>query len=87
MGRVLPVFASRPPATIRGGFGLRQLELFAESELAAELYVDDVLDGDEFERYVDTIRSVSAFEERRGPMPAMKKVVIVPKDPSDPKVA
>ena len=49
------------------GLGYRQLEMFSKSEVAAELYADDRLDGKEFASYVDTVRSVSALAEAEDP--------------------
>jgi len=49
---------------IRVGFiGVEQLDLLGRSEVAAELYVDDALDGKTFQRYLDIARSVSALPE------------------------
>jgi len=43
--------------------GYEQMALFGNSEVAAELYVDDRLDGKSFGRYLDSTRSVSALTE------------------------
>jgi len=41
--------------------GPEQVELFATSELAAQLYTDGALDGPGFRRYLDKVRSVSGL--------------------------
>ena len=43
--------------------GYEQLTLFGASELAAELYVDEALDGREFQCEIDKSVSVSALDE------------------------
>jgi len=43
--------------------GFEQLEIFGKSEVAALLYVDELLDGKVFSRYLDIDRSVSALPE------------------------
>jgi len=43
--------------------GFEQLDIFGQSEVAAELYVDGALDGKAWMRYLDIARSVSALPE------------------------
>jgi len=49
-------------------FGYEQLSLFADSEVAAVLYVDDRLDSKELSRYLDKDLSVSAMPEPEFPL-------------------
>ena len=52
------------PATLKmvQALGPQQLTMFGESEVAAELYCDEGLDGKAFSEYVDRVGSVSASE-------------------------
>jgi len=43
--------------------GYEQLDFFGRSEVAAEMYSDDAIDGKVFSRYLDIARSVSALPE------------------------
>ncbi len=43
--------------------GYEQLTMFGESEVAAEMYCDEDLDGKEFGRYLDRSVSVSGLVE------------------------
>ena len=57
---------SRPSPIVFEGVGYDELRRFGESEVAAELFTDEALDGKTFMRYLDKSGSVSAVDEDEG---------------------
>ncbi len=55
--------ARRPSTLWDQVVGVQALTRFGESEVAAELYCDEGIDGKTFQRYIDRSVSVSALPE------------------------